>query len=178
MIIRQKKNLLILAIVTLVLGIFIKSVYAEPIKIQVKIDGLSCPFCVYGLEKKLKRVEGVKDLKLQFDTGVAEIKIQEGKSIYVDEIRKAVKDGGFTPRDMVITLKGKIEEVDGRMILRIDDISDSFILKDNNMLTDIIKTQNVQGKIATLTGLVQEEKIKGHGLHPHVLEIREFKLEE
>ena len=157
--------------------IFIKLVSAEPIKIQVKIDGLSCPFCVYGLEKKLKRVEGVEDLKLQFDIGVAEIKIKDGKSIDIDGIRKAVKDGGFTPRDMVVTIKGKIEEVDGRMILRIGDITDSFILKDNKMLREMITSGKVQGKIVTLTGLVQEEKIKGHGLHPHVLEIRKFKFE-
>ncbi|MGR3177744.1 MAG: heavy-metal-associated domain-containing protein [Candidatus Anammoxibacter sp.] len=177
MIIRQKKNLLILTTVTLILVIFIKLVSAEPIKIQVKIDGLSCPFCVYGLEKKLKRVEGVEDLKLQFDIGVAEIKIKDGKSIDIDGIRKAVKDGGFTPRDMVVTIKGKIEEVDGRMILRIGDITDSFILKDNKMLREMITSGKVQGKIVTLTGLVQEEKIKGHGLHPHVLEIRKFKFE-
>ncbi|MFQ5788682.1 MAG: hypothetical protein ACE5H1_11965, partial [Thermodesulfobacteriota bacterium] len=82
----------------------------------------------------------------------------------------------FTPRDIVVTIKGKIEQVDGRMILRIDDISDSFILKDNEMLKDIITSEKFQGKIVTITGLVQEEKIKGHGLHPHVLEIRDFRF--
>lgn len=133
----------------------------EPTEVQVKIDSLSCPFCAYNLEKKLKRVEGVKGFELRVDTGVAEIKIKEGKSVDIDKTNKAVKDGGFTPRDMVVTLKGKIEEVDGRMILMNDGISESFILKDNKMLKEIVKTEMVQDKTVAITGLVQEEKING-----------------
>lgn len=177
MIIQLKKKFLILATVTLIIAMFIRLTSGEPNRVQVKVDGLSCPFCAYNLEKKLKRVEGVEDLKLRIDTGLAEIKIEEGKSIDIDGIKKAVKDGGFTPRDIVVTIKGKIEKVDSRMILRVDNISDSFILKDNKMLNEIIVAEKFQGKIVTITGLVQEEKIKGHGLHPHVLEIRDFKFE-
>lgn len=173
----MKKNFLILVPIIFILVMFIRLTSGEPTRVQVKVDGLSCPFCAYNLEKKLKRVEGVEDLKLRIDTGLAEIKIEEGKSIDVDGIKKAVKDGGFTPRDIVVTIKGKIEQVDSRMILRIDNISDSFILKDNKMLKDIITSEKFQGKIVTVTGLVQEERIKGHGVHPYVLEIKDFKFE-
>lgn len=177
MIIQLKKKFLILATVTLIMVMFIRLTSGEPARVQVKVDGLSCPFCAYNLEKQLKRVEGVEDLKLRIDTGMAEFKIKEGKSIDVDGIKKAVKDGGFTPREMLVTLNGRIEEASGRMILRIDDVSESFILKDNEMLKDIITSEKAQDKIVTVTGLVQEEGIKGHGLHPHVLEIRDFKVE-
>lgn len=69
MVIKHKKNLIVLAMVTLTLGIFIKIASGEPASVQVKIDGLSCLFCVYGLEKKLKRVEGIENLNRdQFDT--------------------------------------------------------------------------------------------------------------
>lgn len=175
----RKKNFLILAPIILILVIFIGLASGEPTRVQVKVDGLSCPFCAYNLEKKLKRVEGVEDLKLRIDTGLAEIEIEEGKLIDVDGIKKAVKDGGFTPREMLVTLNGRIEEASGRMILRIDDVSDSFILKDNEMLKDIITSEVFQDKekIVTITGLVQEEKIDGHGLHPYVLEIKDFKFE-
>lgn len=173
----RKKNFLILAPIILILVIFIRLASGEPTRVQVKVDGLSCPFCAYNLEKKLKRVEGVEDLKLRIDTGLAEIEIEEGKLIDVDGIKKAVKDGGFTPREMLVTLNGRIEEASGRMILRIDDVSESFILKDNEMLKDIITSEKFQGKIVTITGLLQEEKIKGHGIHPYVLEIRDFKFE-
>ncbi|ODS30497.1 MAG: hypothetical protein SCARUB_04384 [Candidatus Scalindua rubra] len=109
------------------------------------------------------------------NAGLAEFKIKEGKSIDVDEIKKAVKDGGFTPGEMLVTLKGKIEEFGGRMNLRIGD--DSFILKYNEILKEIITSEKAQAETITVTGLVQEEKIKGHGIHPYVLDIRDFKIE-
>lgn len=173
----KKKNLLNFILIILILMIFTRFALGEPARVQIKVDGLSCPFCAYNLEKKLKRVEGVEDLKLRIDTGMAEIEIEEGKLIDVDGIKKAVKDGGFTPREMLVTLNGRIEEAGGRMILRIDDVSDSFILKDNEMLKDIITSEKTKDKIVTVTGLVQEERIKGHGIHPYVLERRDFKVE-
>ncbi|MBS1258565.1 MAG: hypothetical protein MAG551_01624 [Candidatus Scalindua arabica] len=173
----NKRNFLIFIPIILIMGIFIRLVSGEPSNVQVKLDGLVCTFCAYNLEKKLKRVEAVEDLKILVNAGLAEFKIKEGKSIDVDQIKKAVKDGGYTPREMLVTLNGRVEEASGRMILRIDDVSDSFILKDNEMLKEIITSEKAQDKTITVTGLVQEEKIKGHGIHPYVLEIKDFKFE-
>ncbi len=173
----KKNNLLVLIAITLILSMFIRLASGEPSKVQVKLDGLVCMFCAYNLEKKLKRIEAVEDLKILVNAGLAEIKIKEGEPIDVDGIKKAVKDGGFTPGEMLVTIKGKIEQVDGRMILRIDNISDSFILKDNKMLKEIMESEKAKGEAITITGLVQEERIKGHGIHPYVLEIKDFKFE-
>jgi copper chaperone CopZ len=171
----RKKNFLILVPIIFILVLFIRLASGEPAEVQVKLDGLVCAFCAYNLEKKLKRIESVEDLKILVDAGLAEFKIKEGKSIDVDEIKKAVKDGGFTPREMLITLKGKIEEFGGRMNLRIGD--DSFILKYNEILKEIITSEKAQDKIVTVTGLVQEERIKSHSIHHYVLEIKDFKFE-
>lgn len=175
----RKKNFLILGLIIFILGIFIRLASAEPAKVQVKLDGLVCTFCAYNLEKKLKRVEAVEDLKILVNAGLAELTIKEGKSIDIDGIKKAVKDGGFTPREILITLKGRIEEADGQLILRVDKVSEVFILKHNEMLKEIIASEMAQDKekIVTITGLVQEEKIEGHGLHPYTLEIKDFKFE-
>jgi copper chaperone CopZ len=171
----NKKNFLIFIPIILILVIFIRLASGETGKVQVKLDGLVCTFCAYNLEKKLKRIEAVEDLKILVNAGLAEFKIKEGKSIDVDEIKKAVKDGGFTPREMLVTIKGKIEEFGGRMNLRIGD--DRFILKYNEILKEIITSEKAQGGIVTVTGLIQEEKIKGHGIHPYILEIKDFKFE-
>ncbi len=171
----MKKNFLTLVPIIFILVIFIRLASGETGKVQVKLDGLVCTVCAYNLEKKLKRIEAVEDLKILVNAGLAEFKIKEGKSIDVDEIKKAVKDGGFTPREMLVTLKGKIEEFGGRMNIRIGD--DRFILKYNEILKEIITSKKAQDKIVTVTGLVQEERIKGHGIHPYVLEIKDFKFE-
>lgn len=69
-------------------------------KIQVRVDGLSCPFCAFGLEKKLKKLDGVLEVKLYVDKGLAEIRVEQGKTIPEEKIIKAVRDAGFTPREI------------------------------------------------------------------------------
>ncbi|MDX1629678.1 MAG: heavy-metal-associated domain-containing protein, partial [Fulvivirga sp.] len=38
-------------------------------KVKVEVDGLSCPFCAYGLEKKLKNLDGVTNIKVDIENG-------------------------------------------------------------------------------------------------------------
>ena len=41
------------------------------LEVRVQVDGLSCPFCAYGLEKKLRRVDNVAELEIQVGEGRA-----------------------------------------------------------------------------------------------------------
>ncbi len=63
----------------------------------VEVSGLSCPFCGFGLEKKLKHIPGVEKVTLKIHDGVAEIEAAEGKTVTKEEIVQAVKEAGFTP---------------------------------------------------------------------------------
>ncbi|MCH6575039.1 MAG: heavy-metal-associated domain-containing protein [Bacteroidetes bacterium] len=70
-------------------------------QVQVEVDGLSCPFCAYGLEKKLSGIDGVASIKIDIDQGMAILTISENKIITEEEIRKVVKQAGFTPKKIV-----------------------------------------------------------------------------
>ncbi len=41
------------------------------LEVSVQVDGLSCPFCAYGLEKKLRKVENVARIEIRVDEGRA-----------------------------------------------------------------------------------------------------------
>lgn len=66
--------------------------------VKIEVDGLSCPFCAYGLEKNLKKLEGVETIKIDVENAFVLLTIAEGKSIDEATIRKNIKDAGFTPR--------------------------------------------------------------------------------
>jgi len=76
---------------------------AQTQQVQVKVDGLSCPFCAYGLEKKLTKIEGVENLKIDIENGVAVFTVAEGKTVSEEKLKKSVKDAGFTPRKITYT---------------------------------------------------------------------------
>ncbi|HMB65001.1 MAG TPA: heavy-metal-associated domain-containing protein [Eudoraea sp.] len=66
--------------------------------IKIEVDGLSCPFCAYGLEKNLKKLEGVETIKIDVENAFVLLTIAEGKSVDEATIRENIKDAGFTPR--------------------------------------------------------------------------------
>jgi len=68
--------------------------------IQIRVDGLSCPFCAYGLEKKLKKIDGVANIHIALEEGVVEMNVPTKKKPSEDDINKVVTDAGFTPREI------------------------------------------------------------------------------
>ena len=72
-------------------------------KVEVRVDGMACPFCAYGLEKKLKEINGIKDLKIDIKNGVVTFSLQEGKTVEEKTIEKIVKDAGFTAKEVTFS---------------------------------------------------------------------------
>ncbi len=65
---------------------------------RMRVDGLACPFCAYGIEKKLSSIEGVDDTQVNIKTGEVIVIMAEGVPLAEDLARKKVKDAGFTLR--------------------------------------------------------------------------------
>ncbi len=67
----------------------------EPRQIEVTILGMSCPFCAYGVEQKLKKLDDVEDLKVELKSGLATIILAEGADISNETLIETVDDAGF-----------------------------------------------------------------------------------
>jgi len=70
---------------------------ARPIAI-IQVDGLSCPFCAYGLEKHLKKINGVKGVEINMKSGKATVALKSGVQVNDATLTEAVKKAGFTAR--------------------------------------------------------------------------------
>jgi len=64
----------------------------------LQVDGLACPFCAYGIEKKLSSIDGVEDTQVNIKTGEVIVTMAEGVPLAEDLARKKVKEAGFTLR--------------------------------------------------------------------------------
>jgi len=64
--------------------------------IEVEVTGMTCPFCVYGTEKKLKKLDGVESVEVSLKKKKARIVFQEGQVADIKAIKKAISDAGFT----------------------------------------------------------------------------------
>ena len=92
------KNLILSIIVFAILGL--TSTFAQTKYVSVRVDGLSCPFCAYGLEKKFSKIDGAKDIKIDVDNGLLTFNMVNNKVVTEEEIQKRVKQAGFTPKEI------------------------------------------------------------------------------
>lgn len=66
---------------------------------KLYVDGLACPFCAYGVEKKVTGLNGVEKVEIDIDAGLVAVTMAEGASLTEDAARKAVDEAGFTLRE-------------------------------------------------------------------------------
>lgn len=92
----MKKTLLL----TAVTWFWSSALLAAGTQYNLRIDGLACPFCAYGIEKKLVKSEGVESVTFDLEKGLVKVKTKEGVTLSEETIRKLVNDAGFTLRAM------------------------------------------------------------------------------
>ena len=47
----------------------------------VQVDGMNCPFCVYGIEKQLEKLDGVKKVETELALGQISVEVADGKTL-------------------------------------------------------------------------------------------------
>jgi len=96
----SKRLLLSLAVVMVVLTLWVTVVAAqEPAQstYQIQVNGLSCPFCSYGIEKHVSAIEGVVDVAIDLKAGLLTVTMKKGAVLDQGPANKAIEAAGFTP---------------------------------------------------------------------------------
>ncbi|MFT5891380.1 MAG: mercuric ion binding protein [Dokdonia sp.] len=79
---------------------------------EVQVDGLGCPFCAYGLEKKFKEFKGIKKVKIDIETGDFSFTYPSEKALTIEAVEQQVKKAGYTPMTGSVTrFDGTVEEM-------------------------------------------------------------------
>lgn len=101
-------------IITFVIGMmamFSANAQKEMDKFMVQVDGLGCPFCAYGLEKKFKEFKGIKNVKIDIETGDFSFNYPSEKELSMEALEKQVEKAGYTPvTSKIERANGKVEE--------------------------------------------------------------------
>lgn len=71
--------------------------------VKVEVKGLACPFCAYGLEKKLKEVDGVKTVEIDVEEGLVYVTALTSQKPTKETLEKIVADAGFTVSDVIFS---------------------------------------------------------------------------
>ncbi|MBL4941265.1 MAG: heavy-metal-associated domain-containing protein [Colwellia sp.] len=104
-----KETLRIFTPIVLMLAIF--SVAAQTTTqesiFEIRADGLACPYCAYGIEKKLMAINGVKHVDINLKQGKVLVTGDEDLNFEEQQLKTLFNDSGFTYRTMKKVLHAK-----------------------------------------------------------------------
>lgn len=104
----------------LVLFGFVGAASAAVEKVMLRVDGLACPFCAYGLEKKVKKLPGYRALDIMINEGKVTVDWQKDKPLDIKRINEAVDKAGFTLRGVRGSFVGRLLKENENIFLLLD----------------------------------------------------------
>lgn len=64
-------------------------------EVTLSVDGMVCPFCAYGLEKRLKEIDSVARVVIRVSDGIVQLWMKDEKKLADEDLKSAVKKAGF-----------------------------------------------------------------------------------
>jgi len=92
----MKRLLLTIAAALLVAG----NAIAADVQYNIRVDGITCPFCVATSAKALKEIDGVKEVDADLEKGIIKVCVDEKTTFTDEQLTKLFIEKGFTYRSM------------------------------------------------------------------------------
>ena len=86
------------SIVFLIVFLFTSTALADDIQYDIRVDGITCPFCVATSERALKKIEGVHTVGSDLETGTLFVCAESQVAFTDAQLKKLFLDKGFTYR--------------------------------------------------------------------------------
>lgn len=77
----------------------------------------------------LGRVDGVASVDVTLKRGVAHITLRDGNTVTLAQVRRIVKDAGYTSRDAAVTAAGRIVSKEGGYQFSVEGTNELFRLE-------------------------------------------------
>lgn len=81
---------------------------AALVSAELRVNGLSCPFCVFGIEKKLLEIDGVQGVEVFLDAGRIALTFEPDSEALVSDLERAVEKAGFELVALRLTVRGHL----------------------------------------------------------------------
>jgi len=91
---------------------------AEIEEVKIGVGGLTCNLCAAGLERSLRRLDGVASVDIASSTSSAIVRLKPGASFDPEKYRAAVTNAGQQPKDFELRLTGALKRDGARYTLQ------------------------------------------------------------
>ncbi|MGH8677442.1 MAG: heavy-metal-associated domain-containing protein [Burkholderiales bacterium] len=82
---------------------------AALLEVEQSVFGMDCVPCAYGVEKSLKKLDGVTTVRVSLNAGMVTITLAADNQLSLDQIRQRILDNGFTPKEAIVRVFGTLD---------------------------------------------------------------------
>lgn len=122
------------------------------LKVEQTVFGMDCAPCAYTVQKGLSKLPGVTKVEVSLNDGKALIEFGPNSPTTLSQIREVLLHGGYTPKDAVVTVQGRIAK-NGEHLELLANGTDRYdlLLGQTGGASDLKLDENVviQGVVAT-----------------------------
>ena len=111
------------------------------------------------MDKRIREIRTVQKSTINIKEGTATLYPKKEQHIDIDDAKKAVKDGGFTPREVWVALVGKLIERNSEMMLSIvstdkekGETETKYLLKENKQLKQLLASIKLPAEKVFIAG--------------------------
>ena len=144
------KNIKMMALIG-ILGI--GTISGQIAKVDQEVYGMDCAPCAYGLERGLKKMDGLQEVRVSLNDGKAYLELAEKNDLTLRSIQEEVKKNGFSAKKAEVVIMGNLNKVDGQWFIETDN--ERFAVSQD---TSIELVQKLAVGRTTVSGTVQDEE--------------------
>jgi copper chaperone CopZ len=118
-----------------------------PKEVKIKVKGVVCSFCAYGVEKSLSQLTFIDKNKFSSKGVFIDIKkqmvliaVEKGKKVKLQSILKAIEKSGYDAIEFYLNISGTITQSEKKYILTNSENAQLFELQGKNLATIKNKT--------------------------------------
>jgi copper chaperone CopZ len=113
--------------------------------------------CAHAVRVVVRKIDGVRDVTVSLKQGLATIHFAPTNRVSVEQIRKAVRSNGYTPRAAEVRVAGLLVARDDTLVLSIPGSEESYVLQD---------APGAVGQVASLRRLPSRARVLLNGQLP------------
>lgn len=140
------------------LGMVLSPAWAEVTQVDLVMAGLSCPFCVFNIEKPLKKIQAFESFQTNYKEGIVRAKVNPEGLVDLPQLSQAAAETGFTLKAIRVTAIGTIDHWEGKPVLIVRGTRQRFLLYKEE--GEVPSTQG----LVQITGIAHEHKDLPPGL--------------
>lgn len=142
---------IVLIIVMAGLGTFGSNAQLQ--KVDQEVFGMDCAPCAYGLERGLKKMDGLQKVRVSLNDGKAYLELSENNILSLKQIQEEVKKNGFSAKNAEVVIEGNLINKDGGLQLQTNTETYNIVNDTSSDLSSGLKPGAVKVK-----GVVQDEE--------------------